>query len=273
MHSRCSVLYDDGLRCRSLGTNQVKPQGSNYLQSKSVLSLLCSSPTSDVNLVFSAYGFTSSLSTNGACNIVESPTETLSPPFSVTSTPGNELMGYTAVASFVHYVGHPDCGFQFVAPTNSSQVTDVVRTSRLPSSSTLSLSSSRPTASSTPAVSGASSSLDTKEKIILGTVLPITILVLAIFGTLAWLAHRRRKLAAAATAMNKDPPTSHAETQLYLRRKAELAEYERSLQELETQRRGLRNETRLYLQQKSELEDFARRVHELEGRSHAHEVE
>ena len=59
---------------------------------------------------------------------------------------------------------------------------------------------------------------------------------------------------------------------MYLRRKAELQGYERKLRELETQRRGLREETRLYLQQKSELEDFSKRVHELETRSNVYEI-
>ena len=185
-------------------------------------------------------------------------------------------MGYTVASSFVAYVGRVTCGFQVAGLTDSPQVTDAVRTPgssssyTLSSSSTLSLSSSPLKASPTPAVSGASSSLDTKEKIILRFVLPITLLVLALFATLAWLAHRKRKLA--ATATNKDPPTSRAETRLYLRRKAELAGYERRLRDMEAQRRGLRDETRLYLQQKSELEDYERRVHELEARSHAHEI-
>ena len=194
-------------------------------------------------------------------------------------------MGYTVASSFVgNYLGLVDCGFQPVAPAYPAEVTDAVRTSRLSlsstlspsstlssSSSTLSFYSSQPDASSTPAVSGASSSLNTKEKIILGTVLPTTLLALAIFGTLTWLKHRKRKLAVAATAMDKDSPTSR-ETRMYLRRKAELQGYERELRELETQRRALREETQLYLQQKSELEDFAKRVHELETRSNVYEI-
>ena len=221
---------------------------------------------------------TSSLSTNGACNVVKMPPEPMSTPFSVFSTPGNDDMGYTVASSFVAHLGLVNCSFQRLAPTDPPQVTEGVLTSRLPSSSalssssTLSFSSSQPNASSPPAVSGASSSLDTKEKIILGTVLPTTLLVLAIFGTLAWLAHRRRKLAAAATATDKLSPTSGAETQIYLGRKAELAGYERRLRELETQSRGLQEETQVYLQQKSELEDFERRVHELEARSNVYEI-
>ena len=235
--------------------------------------------------MISSYGITSSSSANGACNVVNIPQETLSPPFSVLSTPGNDDIGYTVASSFVAHLGLVYCGFQRVEPTDPSQVTDVVRTSRVPSSSTfsssstlssssstLSLSSSQPNASSTPTVNGPSSSLDTKGKIILGTVLPTTLLVLAVFATLAWLAHRKRKLAAAAAATNKDSPTSRAETQIYLRRKAELAGYERRLRELEAQRRGLQDETQLYLQQKSELEDYEKRVHELEDRSHVHEI-
>lgn len=233
--------------------------------------------------MISAYGITSSLSTNGACNVVEIPPQTLSPPFSVFSTPGNGDMGYTVASSFVAYVGRVDCGFQVDAPTDPPYATDVVGTSRSPSSSTLSsssstlsssstrsLSSSPSNASPTPAISGASSSHDTKEKIILGTVLPTTLLILALFATLARRAHRKRKLA--ATATNKDPPTSRAETRLYLRRKAELAGYEKRLRDLEAQRRGLRDETRLYLQQKSELEDYEKRVHELEARGQACEI-
>ena len=207
------------------------------------------------------------------------PPETLSPPFSVLSQPNNTDLGYTMASSFVAYLGYVDCGFRDVNPTNFPQITDIVRHSYLSSSSptsptssfTLLSPSSQLNALSSPAVRGASSGPGSKDEIVLSVVLSTALVGLTIFGILAWLRYRKRKLAA-ATTMNKDSASSRVEPQPYLQRKIELEDEGTRIHELEGDGRRMHeleteDERRIH-----ELEDEGRMIHELDTQSRIYEI-
>ena len=97
------------------------------------------------------------------------------------------------------------------------------------------------------------------------------LVILAVFGILAWLRYRKRKLAV-TTARDQNLPHPREESQPYLQQKSELEDDERRIHELETQRRGSREDIQPYLQRKPELEDYERRIHELEIRGRVYEI-
>ena len=217
--------------------------------------------------------------------MVTIPPKTLAPPFSVLSLPEAIDLDYTVASSFIGYLGLVHCGFDKVSPTNPPQIlTEVVYTSNVQSSS-LSLSSSTlpllstlpPSSSSSsnalssPVVRGTSSSPHTKIKTAFSITLSTISVVALTFGILAWLRHRKRKLAA-ANATDKSPAVSREEKRPYLQQKSELDDDATRIHELHTHSRVAGEEPQPHLQQENELEDDERRIHELQTLSNMHEI-
>ena len=237
-------------------------------------------------MIFS-YGVVSSSSTNGACNLVTIPPETLSPPFSVLTQLEPTNLGYNVASSFIGYLGLLNCGFEEVSPANPPQViTEVVYSSNSPSSpillsssSTLPLSSTLPSSSSSPSnalsspiVRETPSSPHTKIRTALSIIFSTISAIVITFGILAWLRYRKRKLAA-ANAMDKSSAVSREEEHPYLQKKSELDDDGTRIYELHnTHSRVAGEEPQPHPQQKNELEGDERRIHELQTLSNMYEI-
>lgn len=209
--------------------------------------------TSDVYLVISSYGVVSTTSTKGACNRAENTRETLPTPFSISSEPAFN-MNYTVASYFIDYLTHQgqsvaSCAFSNVESTDSSHsitffksypsVSSTASSSLFQAnesstlSSTVSSSLFQPNASFSSTAREASSGLEIKNKIILGVLLPISLIALIILGVLGV----RNRRPAAAIANGEDPTISHKDTQPYIQRKPELEDEARRIHELMAQGR------------------------------------
>ena len=81
--------------------------------------------------MFLSYDLVSSSLVNGVCSTLESPPQTLSPPFSVT---GSQL-GYYEASSVIQYVQLTECGFSGIQATTSPSVNVLRFTSSSPPTS------------------------------------------------------------------------------------------------------------------------------------------
>lgn len=221
------------------------------------LTLLSSPLASDVYLVISSYGVVSTTSTKGACNRAENTQETLPTPFSIHNQPDASYMDYTVASYFIDYLTRQgqfvaSCDFSNVQSTDSSRsitffksypsVSSTASSSLFQAnesstlSSTVSSSLFQPNASFSSTAREASSGLEIKNKIILGVLLPISLIALIILGVLGVRKSRNRR-PAVAIANGEDSTISHRDTHFYTQRKPELEDEARRIHELMAQGR------------------------------------
>lgn len=221
----------------SLVNALLTPRGSNSI--------------SNVYLLFSTYSGSRTYITNRICatDLGLTATQTSTAPFSVTSPPAadEKTLGPEALTSYVSFLNLTTCTASLI-PKNETELQSFFQpltaadSIGFPALATFSqpsslISAASPTQShnaSSPSVAPAE--LETKYKVVIGVIVPITFIALTLTCILTWRRFQKRKVVASGIAAMISTESSQ-DAQPYLQQKAELEAEERRRHELEAEER------------------------------------